>query len=144
MGVCCMWLLNAEIWEGGVMQHIGVEEGKCFGVGKILAGILPNLPKKILGQFLWEHFLKQTFFLDDLQKKVFMRFCKRWAPFFQIKHRWAPFLSRFSGILQRFSQILRRFTQIFPDFQHMETFGGALAPLLLHHWCSNAVTADSG
>jgi len=124
-GFCCKWLLNAEIQEGDVMQHIGVGEGKFFEVRRILAGISPNLSEKILGHFLCEHFLKQVFFWNDLLKEVFMWFCQRWA----------PFLSRFSGILQRFSQILPRFTQILPEFSRIlpgfSTYRkvcGALAP----------------
>ena len=54
------------------MQHIGVGEGKCFRVRRIFARISPNLSEKILGHFLCEHFLKQVFFWDDLQKEVFM------------------------------------------------------------------------
>jgi len=54
------------------MQDIGADEGKLFGARNILAGISPNLLEKILGHILCKHFLKQAFFWDDLQKKVFM------------------------------------------------------------------------
>jgi len=49
-----------------------VGEGKFFGEQRILARISPNLSKKILGHFFCEHFLKQVFFCNDLQKEVFM------------------------------------------------------------------------
>jgi len=42
-------------------------------------------------------------------------FYKSWAPFFQIKQRWAPFLAKFSGIL--------------PGFSTNQNFGCVLAPL---------------
>jgi len=48
---------------------------------------------------------------DDLQRKVSF-----WAPLFQIKARWVPFLLVFSGILQKFLQILPRFPRILPGF----------------------------
>jgi len=54
------------------MQHIGVREGKFSWVRRILAGISTNLSEKILGHFLCEHFLKQAFFWDELQKEVFV------------------------------------------------------------------------
>jgi len=37
-------------------------------------------------------------------------FCKRQAPFFEIKQRCAPFLHRFSVIFPRFSRILPGFS----------------------------------
>jgi len=40
--------------------------------------------------------------------------CKRWTPFFEVKHAWAPFLPKFSP----------RFCS---DFPQINTFGGALA-----------------
>jgi len=45
-----------------------------------------------------------------------MFFCKRWAPFFEIKQSWHQFFPEF----QRF----------FPEFGQIKTFGGALAPLV--------------
>jgi len=49
------------------MQHISVGEGKILGC-EGFGWISPNLPEKILGHFLCEHFLKKAFFWDDLQK----------------------------------------------------------------------------
>ena len=37
-------------------------------------------------------------------------FCKRWAPFFEGKQRWVPFLPRFSGIPPEFSEVLPKFS----------------------------------
>ena len=46
-----------------------------------------------------------------------------WAPFFQIKEHWAPFLSNqsqlstiFDGIFREFAQIFKDFTKVFTDF----------------------------
>jgi len=43
-------------------------------------------------------------------------FCKRWAPFFKVKQRWAPFLPGLSVIFIGFLEIL-------PRFQQIKTFG---------------------
>jgi len=37
-------------------------------------------------------------------------FCKRWAPFCEIKQSWAPLVPWFSGILPKFSEILPKFS----------------------------------
>ena len=59
---------------------------------------------------------------DDLQKQnVFMWF---WAPFFQIKARWAPFLHAFSVSLRRLSKILPIFLLILPGFLQSQKFWG--------------------
>jgi len=55
------------------------------------------------------------------EKRIRVFFCKRWAPFSEVKQRWASFLPGFSGILTGFSGI-------FPGFQQIKTFGGALSP----------------
>jgi len=44
-----------------------------------------------------------TFFGVTSKKGLYVFFCTPWAPFFEIKRRWAPFLTGFSGILPRFS-----------------------------------------
>jgi len=47
----------------------------------------------------------KTFFWYYLHKKAFhVFFCKRLAPFFEIKQRWVPYFPRFSGILPGFSE----------------------------------------
>jgi len=50
-------------------------------------------------------------------------FCTRWAPLFEVKERWGPFLPRFLEILPRYlgilfgvSGILPRFSEILPKF----------------------------
>jgi len=84
------------------LATIGVGASKILGMRRIFARISPNLPKKLLCDFCLEifshkdHELK-TFF-GVTSKKAFMFFCKRWAPFFEVKQHWAPFLPRFSGI----------------------------------------------
>jgi len=52
-------------------------------------------------------------------------FCKRWAPFFEIKQRWTPFVPGFSRVLSIFSGILLGFC---PGFQQIKTFGVRLRP----------------
>jgi len=43
-------------------------------------------------------------------------FCKHWAPFLEVKQRWAPFFPRFSRILSRYLGILFGFSGILPKF----------------------------
>ena len=104
-------------------QSTGEGAGKFLGVRKIFARISPNL------QFFVRIFsptqLMKTFFGDDFQKKVSMWYCKRWTPSFEIQQGWAPFLPVFSGSLQTFSSIFHGFC---PDYRHVKTSGGALAP----------------
>ena len=64
--------------------------------------------------------------------------CKCLGPFFEVTHRWAPFLPRlsgiflgylgilfgFSGILPRFSGILPKFLRILPRFSTIQNFWG--------------------
>jgi len=103
-----------------VGPHTGVEAGKFLGLRRIFARIFPNLPEKLLGHFLCEHFLSRLSFGMTPKKRSSYDSVNVGCYFFQIKLRWAPFLPRFSEILQRFSQIL-------PGFS-IETFGGGLAP----------------
>ena len=81
---------------------IGVESSKFLGVQRIFA-------QKVV-QFC------QPFFFGVTSKKwsslVFI--CKCWAPFFEVKQRWAQFCPNFQGFC--------------PEFQQIKTFGGALAP----------------
>jgi len=84
--------------------------GKFLGMLKIFARISLNC--------LCEYFFPHKSCLGWHPKKVFMWFSPRWG----------PFSSLFSGIL-------RTFHRFFPDFRQIKTFGGALSPRLLHHWC---------
>jgi len=88
-------------------RSVSVGAGKFWGLRRIFARISPNLPEKLLGHCLCEHFLKQTLW-DDLQKKVFLLFCKGWAPFF--------------------AKVFTNFAKIFTYFDRIETFGGAREP----------------
>jgi len=123
-----------------ILGTIGVGAGKFLGVRRIFVRISPNLPEKLLCHFLCKHFLKQTFFWDELYKRS--SFCKRLAPFFQIKPRWAPFLPRCSGfceVFHSFAQISTDFARILKDFARIFTKSKLLEvclhPRLLHH-CS--------
>jgi len=88
-----------------LLVPIGVGAGKRLEVRRISARISTNLPDK----FLWD------FCLQIFQKKrSSFVFLQTLGAFFEIKQRWAPFLSAFSGIL--------------PGFSTNQIFGGALAP----------------
>jgi len=74
--------------------------------------------------------------LDDLQKKTKKCLHVIWAPFSQIKARWAPFFSNQSmlgadfacifGSLPRFLLILPGFLEVLPGFSPNQTFGDVL------------------
>jgi len=83
---------------------------KTFGGRKIFA-------RRVSGQIFVQIFsptkIMKTLFWNDLKKKVFMWFCKRWAPFFSNQ---TPLGSIFTCIFRWFAQILRGFANIFTDF----------------------------
>ena len=92
---------------------IGVGAGKFLGVRKIFARIFPNLPERFWATLLTNFFPKDhedLFFGMTSKKGLHVFFCKRWAPFYEIKQGWAPFLPGFSEILPRFSRILPGFS----------------------------------
>ena len=89
------------------LLFIGVGAGKFLGARRIFARFSQNVPGKHLGQILCEHFLKQTFFWDELAKQCLH----------MILQTLGAILPRFSEILRRFSQILPRFPRLFLDFQ---------------------------
>jgi len=69
------------------------------------------------------------------KKSLHVHFCKRSAPFFAVKQRWALFLLGFRD----FAQISRDFSQIFRDFARIfdksQLLGmRSLQSQLLHHW----------
>jgi len=74
---------------------------------QFFARISPNFPEKLFVQLLPAIVLPQRsrrpFFGVTSKKGLHVFFCKPWAPFFEIKQRWVPFLPGFSGILPRFS-----------------------------------------
>jgi len=84
-------------------------------VPRIFDRIFPNLPEKMFVQLLPAIVLQQRswrpFLVWPPKKGRRVFFCKPWAPFFEIRQRWVPFLPGFSGIL--------------PNFQQIKTFGGA-------------------
>jgi len=106
---CMLCLLQSWRCQLTALPDIGVGASKFLGVQRIFAQNFPNLPKKLSCNFY------RPFLWCDLQQNGrYLFVCKPWAPFFEVKQRWAPFLPKFSGILL--------------DFQQIKTFGGALAP----------------
>ena len=103
-----------------------------FGGVKDFCLNFPKLAWKVSGNFLCEYFLPHKSW-----KPIFEKMSKNWAPFFQIKQRWAPFLTPFSEfaqvswILRTFSLILLRFSRIFYKSKLLRM---RLHPRLLHHW----------
>ena len=81
---------------------------QVFGGAEDFCPNFPKLARIIIGPLFVRIFF-QANLLGWRPKKVFMWFCKRWA----------PFLPRFSGILRRFSQILSRFPHILSRFSRM-------------------------
>jgi len=77
---------------------------------RTFARISPNLHERFLSDFCLQIFSHKDYedvFWYDLQTKVFICvFCKRCAPFFEIKQYWASFLPGVSEILPKFSEIL--------------------------------------
>jgi len=96
------------------------------------------MPEKFLCDYCLQIFptaIMKTFFGVTSTKGLHVLFCKRWAPFFEIKQRLASLLPGFSGILFRFLRILPgylsilpRFLEILPRFLTNQDFGGVLAP----------------
>jgi len=89
---------------------------------------------KFFPQRSWRPFFLSLVWIP--KKGLHMFFCKGWAPFIEIKQRWAPFVPGFAVILPRFSGIFPGFLGIFPGFSTNQNFCVALAPPaphLLHH-----------
>ena len=89
------------------LLFIGVGADKFLWARRIFARFSQNVPGKRLGQILCEHFLKQTFFWDELANQGLH----------MILQTLGAILPRLSEILRRFSQILPRFPRFFLDFQ---------------------------
>jgi len=96
----------------------GVEASKFLGVQKFSR----TCPKSCLPTFA------DRFLVWPPKNGLRLFFCKRWAPFFEIKERWAPFLPRYSGILPRISKILPKFSGILPRFSTNQNFWGCACP----------------
>jgi len=98
--------------EVGRVSTIGVGSGKFFGVRRILPEFSQTCPKRF-GRLCLQFFsLKDHEDLFGMISKKGFRvfFCKRWAPFYEMKQSWTPFLPGFSKILRRFSRILPGFS----------------------------------
>ena len=65
--------------------------------------------------------IKDHFLVWPPKKDLHVFFCKRWAPFLEVKQRWVPFVPGFSGFCPYFEWFC-------PDFREIKTFGGSLAP----------------
>jgi len=103
----------------------------------------PNFPKlaqKVFVRLLPTNFLPQKlwrpFFGLTSKKELHVLLWKRWAPFFQVKQRWAPFspvfleiMPRFSRVLPRIIGILHRFSGILPRFLTNQDFRGCACNL---------------
>jgi len=81
----------------------------------------PKLARKVVCDFCLQSFSHKDH-EDVTSTKGLYLFYKLWAPFLEVKQRWAPFLSRFSAIFAQFSVIC-------PDFRQIKSFGGELTPL---------------
>jgi len=67
----------------------------------------------VLGVFAYKIFpskIMKTFFGMTSKMGFRVFFCKHWAPFYEIKQGWAPFLPGYSEVLPRFSWILPGFS----------------------------------
>jgi len=65
------------------------------------------MPEKVFVQLLSTNFLPQRLLRTLLgvtsKNGLHVFFCKPWAPIFEVKQLWAPFLPGFSGLLPIFS-----------------------------------------
>jgi len=107
-----------------------------IGVGAIVCRcdcknyFCPNFPKlarKVVVRLLPTNFLPQRSGRPVLvwpQGPSFVFFCRRWAPTFEVKQRWTPFLHRCSGSLPRNLGILPKFSGILPGFSTKQIFWG--------------------
>ena len=106
--------------------------------------ICPNFPKlarKVFVRLLPTNFLSERpwrpFLMWPPIKGLYLFFCKRWKPFFEVKQRLAPFFHGFCPDFQGYCPDFWRFCPDFygfcPDFRPIKTYGVVLAPRLLHH-----------
>jgi len=103
--------LHVECCGSCMVSTIGVGAGKFLGVWKIFSQI-SKLAQKVLGDLGYKFFPQRSWrpFFGMTYNKGHVFFCKRWAPFYEIKQGWAPFLPGFSKILPRFLRILPGFS----------------------------------
>jgi len=121
-----------------VISAIGVGARKYLGVRRIFARIFSNLPEKF-GPLFVRIFSHEDRFWN--RKNFSCDSAHVGGHFFQTEARWTPFC----GICREFAQSFRGFAKVFtdfaqisadfadfqefcPNFHHIKTFGGALAP----------------
>jgi len=74
--------------------------------------------------------IKNPFLGMTSTKKIYVFFCKRWPPFFEVKQRWVTFLPGFSGILLGF-QLIKTFGLCFEPQHPCLLYH---CPLKIHFW----------
>jgi len=117
---------------------IGVGAGKFLSVRRIFSRISPNFSEKRLGRSLCEHFLKQNFFWDDLQKRGFHMILQKLVGIFSNQTTLGAIFSQifrdFARIFTDFAQISKYFARIFTKSKHLGVRFHPLNLRLLHHW----------
>jgi len=80
---------------------------QIFGVRRMLPEFPQTCPKSFLWNFCIQIFShkhhEDLFLVQPPRKGLHVCLCKPWAPFFEVKQRWALFLPGFSGLLPRLS-----------------------------------------
>jgi len=119
-------------WKQLAKMHFNDLQSRTYTWNKTRAnnlvggeGFLPDFPQtcpKSFSLLLPTNFLRkdhQDFFVCDFQKKkgLHLFFCKRWAPFFEVKQGRAPCFPCFSRISPGFSGIM-------PGFLTYQNFWG--------------------
>jgi len=114
-----------------LITDIGVAARKFLEMPRIFARIFPNMPEKLkvvpttfAYKFSFTKIMKTFLWCDLCKNGLHLFFCKRWAPFFEVKQGWAPVLLGFSGILPRCLGILSGFSGIWPGFSRNQNFSG--------------------
>jgi len=81
-----------------MVSTVGVGAGKFWGCEGFLPEFSQTCPKSF-GRLCLQIFpskIKKPFFGMTSKNGLHVFFCKRWAPFYEIKQGWAPFLPVFS------------------------------------------------
>ena len=101
---------------------------QIFGGVKDFCPNFPKLVRKCFVRLLPTNFLPQSTWIPVVgvtpKKVLIVFFCKRWAPFFEVKQCWAPFLPGFSEIVHWFSEVLPNFSGILPKVSTNQNFWG--------------------
>ena len=88
---------------------------QIFGGAKDFCPNFSKLARNVFCVVCKDH--EDLFWCDLEQKRLYVFFCKRWAPFVEVKQRWVPFLPGRS-------RILPKFLWIFPGFSKNLIFWG--------------------